>query len=1494
MEPYFLTKLTPYQATFYHEWMLNPSRSDYNIIMDQSMSGPMDIERLNTSLVRFINNHLLANSNVINQSDELFWKQRPPLSEDTQILNFLCQEPSQEEILRFALHPFDLEKDQLFRFYAIKLNNDRHRIIYIAPHILVDGLSAVSIYNELANYYNDPNYVALISVKEQAILHNELNSRFDNILSNGKEMSKFWEKHLRNVNNVGFKFLQNSDVSNTKSSLVSSISEFRFEFTGNIFDNVGSLAQSYGLSPFMYGQLILAILLHRISGTDNFVISYPVGIKEGQDPIFGSHVNTLLKAYSFTTESTLNDLINQSVEYISELKQAKANYLPIREIIRNTSGSDLLEFAFAQTNLKDIIIPYDGIHDVIIHSELNIDLLGKILFEQEIRNGQLNYRVKYNHLELDTELVDNFIDIYKSLFTIILEDLLEGKTNHLISSYSLLNEKNYESLIEGWNDTFEKYDTDTTIHELFENQVIKTPDHIALIYKDIQLSYRELNEASNQLAHYLLEEHKIRPDELVLLHFTRSEKMLIAILGILKAGAGYVPIDLGYPAERVEHIIKDTETRFVLVEENTIQGFYDYNLGLKNDKDKIDLSVISLDHPTMISNLERFSVENPFTETGPNNLAYVIYTSGTTGQPKGVMIEHIGVTNLIPDSYSRYQLESKDVILQSANFVFDTSVEQIFLAILNGNTLFLVEERSYLEEDAFIKYLSDHNVSYINFTPSILEKLDVTQVKSLRTLDSGGERLSNDLYNKLKDKHFRFINSYGVTEATVTSIVNTGNGTNNMGRPIRNTSVYVLDKNLLAVPVGAIGELYIGGNGVARGYLNLPEITSERFLLNPFQSVEEKKIGYNGRIYKTGDLVRYLPGGNLEYIGRNDFQIKIRGYRIELEEIENALLKYEGISQVVVLAKENNSGSKYLAAYYISDNIISREDLSIYLSRKLPDYMLPSVYTHLDEFPITINGKLDISSLPEPFFQKEVEYIAPKTRLQQQLVAIYGEILGLNPDTISIHDDFFRLGGDSIVSIQLVSLLRKQMSVYLNIKEIFTCKTVQKLSELIESGKLEESTLICTEQGILGGVVPLLPIQEWFFYQVEDCGNLPEFNHWNQSFLINVPELDENILKQSLSLLLERHDALRMYYIRTDSGYIQKYKEEVITPPISILDRTGINDNAMYDMFTEWQSNFDINTPPLFHIGYIKGYEEGRARIYFAFHHLIGDAVSWRILTEDLRSIYYSLKDGISKKISKGSSYRQWSEAIKNYKTEDSLEREKEILYWREIIKHVKQYNISLDQISFKEKNSAELVLDTSYTQRLLRFSHHTHYTQINDLLLSAVSMALWEFTGVTSNFILFESHGRESTFHELDVTETVGWFTAMYPVALQAGTDISTTIAYTKKSLRSIPNKGIGYGKLIGYVEHEMPKVIFNYLGQLSQQENGGANWYIATEYSGNSIGKRNKDSDIINITGAVANDKLQFIILGYLTQDQAQYFAGLFEEKLKKIIDQCFFAYK
>ncbi|WP_223600114.1 AMP-binding protein, partial [Chryseobacterium sp. GVT01B] len=559
MKKEFLLKLTPYQEVFYDNWKLNPLKGDPHIILDQTFSGTIDIERLNISLVRFVNHNLLVNSNIVKVDGELFWKSKVQLSDTTPLLVSLPNQTDYEELLKLVLKPFDLENDLLSRFYIIKQDDGKYRIIYVFSSILIDRLTDNFLHSELSKYYNNSSYDNPVSLFEQAHLLNEMNKEVRTILNNGKEViADFWKRHLTSIENPGFKFLE---VYNKSVSDYSSFNEINFEFSKEILSKTNLLTETYKLTPYAYGQLVLAILLHRISEVNHLIINYPVSIKKQQNYILGSHVNTTVKGYYFSSDSRLKDLIKQNMEYLDSLWNTKADYLPILDLMKYAPRPDILEFNFSQTSFKDLFIDYHGIADITVNDELSLNAVDMISMEQEVKNEILYFKIIYNSSQLNPELIINFIELYKNLFICILDDLLDNKTNRLISDYHLLNYEMHHRVVSSQNDTIKYYDKEATIHGLFEEQALWTPEHTALVSGDVRLSYRDLNEKANQLAHYLIQHYDIRPDELIPICFNRSEKMLIGILGILKAGGAYVPLDPGYPVERLGHILNDTGAR---------------------------------------------------------------------------------------------------------------------------------------------------------------------------------------------------------------------------------------------------------------------------------------------------------------------------------------------------------------------------------------------------------------------------------------------------------------------------------------------------------------------------------------------------------------------------------------------------------------------------------------------------------------------------------------------------------------------------------------------------------------------------------------------------------------------------------------------------------------------------------------------------------------------------------------------------------------------
>ncbi|UHO38302.1 amino acid adenylation domain-containing protein [Chryseobacterium capnotolerans] len=1443
--------------------------SAYNIPVVTRLDDSIQLSLFEKSLRTVVMRHDILRSMIHTTENGIVYQMVTDLIPEIKVSEVGNETELENSINKCVNKIFRLDEELPVEINIFTLKGQAYLSIVI-HHIAFDGWSTDVFLKEVASIY-----YALIEGKEAElspvkVQYKDFALWQRNYLS-GERLDHqigYWKNKLDDFQNLELPsdFKRPAQISYEGENLY-------FHLNAEQGQKLRALSQKLGVSLYslMLGGYYL--MLSAYSGQDDIVVGSPIANRHhaGLEDIIGFFVNTLALREKIDPAQTISDFILQVSQSVNEAQSHQD--LPFEKLVdelgveQDTSRHPVFQIMFGLQSVdeevkaseeKILFHPFAGEVD---YKAAKFDLTTMIDDDGE------NMRIMFNYAKalFKEETITRMADSYQ----LLLDQMMEVNPDHTpIRNLSLISEKETQQIIADWNKTYEDYPSEMTIHKLFEDQAEKNPDTIALVYNDVKLSYCELNEQSNRLANHLIHQYQLKPDDLVPLCLERSENMLIAILAVLKAGAAYVPMDPSYPVDRIGHILEDTQAKLVIAQEST--------------REKLQhIEVISLDDVTLKATLETEVINNPVTEVHSRNLAYVIYTSGTTGLPKGVMIEHAGVINLIISMIKAHRLEEYQEVGCYSNYVFDAFVYEAFPVLCNGNTLWLYTNELRTSVNELNDYIKTNAIE-VSFIPPVLLREIVENGTSLKLIFAGGESfpaLDKNIEN------ITLVNEYGPTEGTVCVTLHEYKDDKNplnIGGAIANTALYVLDAHYRPVPVGGVGELFIGGAGIARGYLNRPELTEERFMVNPFQTKDQKDRGENSRLYRTGDLVRWLPNGELEYRGRNDFQVKIRGHRIELGEIENTLLQFEGIRQTAVLARENKAGLKYLAAYYVSELSIDTHLLSEFVSEFLPEYMVPGAFVHLTELPLTINGKLDRRALPEPDFTAGKDYVAAETELQSALCQIYGDVLGLDPETISIHDDFFRLGGDSIISIQLVGKIRQQLEVRLSVKEVFTARTVASLSQLIEDKKHGSEATILTEQGILTGEVPLLPVQEWFFEQKES-GYLTEFNHWNQAFLINVPELDKVLFEQAVEQLLTKHDAFRLGY----TGHTQEYKTGQKTPEIKYLDASGLNPEELADIFTDWQSNFDIEKGPLYQIGYINGYQDGSARVFFAFHHIIIDAVSWRILTEDLKNIYQTLEKGENYQIQKGSSYRQWVEAIRNYKKEDPESRDQETTYWNHIADTVEESNSTLSQLITEGYHHGHLQLDKESTGNLIRGVHHVYHTQINDLLLSALASALTKVTGDQRHAILLEGHGREEVFSQLDITETMGWFTTMYPVQLETGKSVKETIVLTKESLRSIPNNGIGYGSLVGYINRELPKISFNYLGQLDQDDaSGDKAWFIAAENSGAGVGASNRDSHFVSINGAVVDGQLRFGISGYLSDERITLLAESFKQNLEAVI--------
>lgn len=812
-----------------------------------------------------------------------------------------------------------------------------------------------------------------------------------------------------------------------------------------------------------------------------------------------------------------------------------------------------------------------------------------------------------------------------------------------ITHYPLLTESEYQRTIFDWNKTKKPYPKDKTIPELFEDQVKKTPNNIAVVYEDKRFTYAELNEAANQLAHYLKKKFKIKPNDLIVLCLDRSEYMLIAILAVLKAGGAYVPIDPKYPTTRIKFVLNDTKTKVLLVNQVYVES-------LTKILPTQGADILALDNELSIEQFRQQPKVNIPGLSKDNDLAYVIYTSGTTGEPKGVMIEHKGIVNRIKWMNDQYPLTVADKILQKTPYTFDVSVWELFWACWYGATLIFAKPEGHKDLSYIIELMKAESITIIHFVPSMLGVFIETlqkELPQLRHIFCSGEALTLEqvkMCHGLLPKA-KIHNLYGPTEASVDVLFYDCSdkkiGAIYIGKPINNTVCYVLDNHLAPLPIGVVGELYIGGIGLARGYLNKPDLTATRFIENPFQTEEERRHNKNAKLYKTGDLVRWVSSGYMEYIGRSDLQVKIKGARIELGEIETVFSCYPGVIQCAVLVKKRHSsslssvGSEFLVGYYLPDKELNEDKLFQYFQDSLPDYMVPAFLVKLDELPLTFNGKLDRQALAKielPTIGQDL-YVAPQTDLENSICEIWAEVLHLPFNRVGIEDDFFMLGGDSILAIRLVSLLNTRFNWHLRIQDLYNFKCISALinsaSSTVSKNQVNKLTYLpfslvnkadyknkLKDFDLVEDIYPTTYLQNGMLVEA----SLDHNGTYHDVFVYSIDaKYDGEKFLSIWKQLVEKNELLRASFFLSAEGFcVAIYKEAEIDLRIyEDLDTKKL-------IADERLNKFDYNKPALFRL-LINNYKD-HFELLFSFHHSIADGWSVASLIQEFIQAYTNEK----------------------------------------------------------------------------------------------------------------------------------------------------------------------------------------------------------------------------------------------------------------------------
>lgn len=955
--------------------------------------------------------------------------------------------------------PFDLSQGPLWRCTLLQLGAEEHILLLTIHHIIFDGWSVGIIFRELSEFYTAfttgkpsslpelPIQYADFAIWQRQRLQGEV---LENLLD-------YWRQQLKDVPPV----LQlPTDFPRPKVQSFQGGTQ-SFILPPDLTEQIKALSQQQGVTLFMILLAAFQTLLYRYTGQEDIVVGSPIANRNREEvqELIGFFANTLVLRTDFAGDISFRELLARVRD--CTLSAYAHQELPFERLVeelqpeRNLSYNPLIQVMFILENtptealrLPNLAVSHIVPENAIAKLDLSLNIYETLNIYEN--SSGLTGVFRYNTDLFTPDTISRMVGHFLTLLSGIVNNP-DRKLSHL----PLLTAAEQHQLLVEWNDTKTVYPEDKCFHQIFALQVERVPDAIAVVFQDQQLTYRELNRRANQLAHYL-QAQGVKPEVLVGICVERSLEMIVGILGILKAGGAYVPLDPTYPQERVAFMLSDSQVPVLLTTQK-----------LLTQLPKHQAQVICLD--TDWARISTESEQTPKSNVQIQNLAYLIYTSGSTGKPKGVLVTHEGLGNLTEDKIRTCRVQSDSRILQFFSLSFDASIPEIVMALGSGATLCLANSESLLPGPGLMQLLREQAITHITIIPSALAALPQEELPALQMVLVGGEACSPELIERWS-KGRLFINAYGPTETTVNaSMVECGNNGQKFPtvRPAANKQLYILDQNLQLVPIGVPGELHISGVGLARGYLNRPDKTTEVFITNPFSNDP------NSRLYKTGDLACYLSDGNIKLLGRLDHQVKIRGFRIELGEIEALLSQHAEIRDCVVIAREDKPGEKRLVAYIVptTESVPTISDLRHFLEEQLPEYMIPALFVFLEALPLNPSGKVDRQALPAPGTTRpELEdvFVAPRTPTEKALADIWAELLNL--EQIGIHDNFFDLGGDSILSTQFIARAN-QVNLEFTTKQLFEHQTIAQLAAVVE-----QDIPVQQIQGLLTPIQPDSPL----------------------------------------------------------------------------------------------------------------------------------------------------------------------------------------------------------------------------------------------------------------------------------------------------------------------------------------------------------------------------------------------------------------------------------
>ena len=1449
---------------------LDGSSEQYNVPISLHIKGHIDFNVLQQSFSCLVQRHEILRTNYhptesvqkISKNSDFILK-RVSLAEGQQ------KSLLDENILTEISQPFDLANDLMLRATLFESSANDAVLLIVLHHIACDGWSLKILLTEFQEIYSELSQGGIPSGPSENIQYSDFAIWQEQQSERIESQADYWLSQLQDapvVHQLPLSFPRPKVLSSSGAALSGVLSASQSA-------EIEAVCQKHNITPFMMFYTLVTVLFTRLSGESDIVIGAPVAGREHPQlqNMVGYFANTLALRHQIEADSVFTALLAESKKIV-ESAMSHQNY-PFEKLVdslmltRDLGYSPLVQLTLSFHNTIDNGFALPGA-DVSELPRFTMTARGDIELSVVKQDGQYQLRWIYN-----TDLFsEGRIQLFHNCLLHIVEQIL---TNLELPYYRIqLTSKDEADVLLALGKGPEKLQQESHLLDCFDDFARRAPHKTAVQSDALSLDYQTLQCRVNELAG-MLQEQGVCVGEPVAVCLDNSAEMLVSVLSIFRCGGVLLPLSPSQPPARIAAQLSGAEVNWVL----TVGEYVDV-LPL----DEVDfIDVEGCADAGAFSGYELQAVANE-----AEALAYILYTSGSTGEPKGVMVGHSQLSHYLSHCAEYYTPEMAGGVV-STPLVFDATLTSLLGPLYYGGTVKLLPLEQSLLFPALRESLFASSQSWVyKLTPAHLAYLQTLvsdcHSEQAHCLVIGGEQLhwgTLDFYHeRLPDSVF--VNEYGPTESTVGcvrqridgAILPGQQGEVPIGRPINGVQCYVLDEAQQLVPRGVVGELYLGGAGLSPGYVGNRSLT---------QSCFPTGLLGQSRLYRTGDRVRYLEDGRLVFVGRSDGQVKLNGYRIELGEVEYHLQCLEQVDSALVRVHPGPAGAVRLVAYVKPVTAVSEADESSVsgdirqrLSQQLPDYMLPGQIICVSRWPMTGNGKVDYNALPLPDDEAVKEYEGASNDTEQALVCIWSELLQRPADELSVTANFFELGGDSILSIQLVSRAAKE-GLHFSVKDLFEQQTIRRLAQSVgqQAGDVGASQQV-------DGEVPLLPVQQHFF---EDEAGL---SHYNQSVLLSVPEeLDREALCAIVTVLYHQHDSLRQRFSLGEHGWQSEYVAPTESLPQWVLDEVtlAVSDSVALSQYADAQhQQFSLSQGRLFRCALVQDAEGGRGRLLMVAHHLAVDGISWRILCEDLVSLYGAYQRGETLSLGdKGHSLQQWGRFLADeYAQSDVLAEQRD--YW--LCQGGDEANTLWNGEPTGQSGTGlvEGCLGVETTGQLLGDSGRPYRTRINELLLSGLLRAVNGWRGQHRLRLTLEGHGREALAQGYDLGRTTGWFTSLFPLVLTMPEDtgIEALICQVKEQCRRIPQNGIGYGVLRYLCRDEAllaqpeGELLFNYLGQFDQVSDGGSGFALASESSGQAVSGERTLRYGLALNGMVVGGALQF----ELSYDRSRYDAAQMSE--------------